>query len=215
MASLRIRCGSLFAARGVPDYASLHPGYGPRTAFISESPLDDITKSTLQWPDAIHAQFRRAGVRQVGYVPDAGHSRLIELCIQDPDIHDVVLTTEEEGVGLVAGAALGGQRVALLMQSSGVGNCINTFSLITNCGFPCLVLITMRGEFAEFNPWQVPMGSITEASLKLCGFLTWRVEDAADVDDIVGAACDMTFSGGQAVAVILSQRLIGRKEWTR
>jgi sulfopyruvate decarboxylase alpha subunit len=177
--------------------------------------LDDITTSALHWPDAIHAQFRRAGIRQVGYVPDAGHTRLIELCVSDPDIHDVVLTTEEEGVGLIAGAALGGQRAALLMQSSGVGNCINMFSLLKNCGFPCLLLVTMRGEFAEFNPWQVPMGSITEASLKLCGFLTYRVEDAADVDDIVGAGCDMAFNGDQAVAVILSQRLIGRKEWSR
>ena len=127
--------------------------------------MDDLT-STLGWPDAIYAQFRRVGIRQVGYVPDAGHSRLIELCVRDPDIHDVVLTTEEEGVALVAGAWLGGQRAALLMQSSGVGNCINMFSLLKNCGFPCLMLVTMRGEFGEFNPWQVPMGSITEESLE-------------------------------------------------
>ena len=126
--------------------------------------MDDVTKTALQWPEAIYAQFQRVGIRQVGYVPDAGHSRLIELCVKDPDIHDVVLTTEEEGVGLVAGATLGGERAALLMQSSGVGNCINMFSLLRNCGFPCLLVVTMRGEFAEFNPWQVPMGSITEAS---------------------------------------------------
>ena len=88
----------------------------------------------------------------------------------------MVLTTEEEGVGLVAGASLGGQRAALLMQSSGVGNCINMFSLIQNCGFPCFILVTMRGELAEFNPWQVPMGSITDACLKLTGFLTYRVD---------------------------------------
>jgi sulfopyruvate decarboxylase alpha subunit len=146
-------------------------------------------------------------------VPDAGHSRLIELCVRDPNIHDVVLTTEEEGVGLLAGATLGGQRAALLMQSSGVGNCINMFSLAKNCGFPCLVLVTMRGEFAEFNPWQVPMGQITEASLKLAGFLTYRVEAVEDVDDIVGAGCDMAFPGDQQVAILLSQRLIGRKVW--
>jgi sulfopyruvate decarboxylase alpha subunit len=176
--------------------------------------VDDRT-STLSWPDAIYAQFRRVGIRQVGYVPDAGHSRLIELCVNDPDIHDVVLTTEEEGVGLVAGAWLGGQRAALLMQSSGVGNCINMFSLLKNCGFPCLVLITMRGEFGEFNPWQVPMGSITEESLKLSGFLTYRVDNAADVDDIVGAGADMAFSGDLSVAILLSQRLIGRKVWTK
>ena len=89
----------------------------------------------------------------------------------------MVLTTEEEGVGLVAGASLGGQRAALLMQCSGVGNCINMFSLIRNCGFPCLMLVTMRGEFAEFNPWQVPMGSITEPVLRLAGFLTYRVDE--------------------------------------
>jgi sulfopyruvate decarboxylase alpha subunit len=176
--------------------------------------VDDRT-SMLDWPDAIYAQFRRVGIRQVGYVPDAGHSRLIELCVSDQDIHDVVLTTEEEGVGLVAGAWLGGQRAALLMQSSGVGNCINMFSLLKNCGFPCLVLVTMRGEFGEFNPWQVPMGSITEESLKLAGFLTYRVDNAADVDDIVGAGADMAFAGDLSVAILLSQRLIGRKVWTK
>ena len=101
------------------------------------------------------------------------------------------------------------------MQSSGVGNCINMFSLIRNCGFPCFVLVTMRGEFAEFNPWQVPMGSITDASLKLCSFLTYRADAPEEVEEIVAAGCDMAFDGNQAVAVLLSQRLIGRKQWTR
>src|SRR5215216_3663463 len=109
-----------------------------------------------EWPDKIFETLKRIEVTQVGYVPDAGHTRLINRIIADPEIHAVVLTTEEEGVGLVAGATLGGQRSALLMQSSGVGNCINAFSLIRCCGFPCLLFVTMRGEFGEFNPWQVP-----------------------------------------------------------
>lgn len=180
------------------------------------TPVDIVTPNIeATWPDAIHAQFRRVGVRQVGYVPDAGHSRLIELCRDDPAIADVVLTTEEEGVGLVAGAALGGQRAALLMQSSGVGNCINMFSLLRNCGFACVVLVTMRGEFGEFNPWQVPMGAITEDVLRLSGFLTYRVDNADDVDQVVGAGCDMAFDGELQIAILLSQRLIGRKQWTR
>jgi sulfopyruvate decarboxylase alpha subunit len=175
------------------------------------------TPLTIQtsWPDAIYGHFRRVGVRQVGYVPDAGHSRLITLCRDDPAIADVVLTTEEEGVGLVAGAALGGQRAALLMQSSGVGNCINMFSLLRNCGFGCILLVTMRGEFGEFNPWQVPMGSITEDVLRLAGFLTYRIDSADDVDDIVGAGCDMAFDGNLQIAILLSQQLIGRKQWTK
>ena len=175
------------------------------------SPADIATS----WPDAIYAHFRRVGVRQVGYVPDAGHSQLITLCQNNPQITDVVLSTEEEGVGLVAGAALGGQRTALLMQSSGVGNCVNMFSLLRNCGFGCIALVTMRGEFGEFNPWQVPMGAITEEVLRLGGFLTYRVESADTVDEIVGAGCDMAFNGDLAVAILLSQRLIGPKQWTR
>lgn len=177
--------------------------------------MDASVNAGLDWPAAIYQHFKRAGIRQVGYVPDSGHSRLIELCIQDPDIQDVVLTTEEEGVGLVAGASLGGQRSALLMQSSGVGNCINMFSIIKNCGFPCFILVTMRGEFGEFNPWQVAMGSITEQALKLCGFLTYRTDAPEEVDDLVSAGCDMAFDGNLAVAILLGQRLIGRKQWVR
>jgi sulfopyruvate decarboxylase alpha subunit len=177
--------------------------------------MDPTTDASAAWPDAIYAHFKRARIRQVGYVPDAGHSRLIQYCIADENIVDVVLTTEEEGVGLVAGAVLGGERAALLMQSSGVGNCINMFSLLKNCGFPCLILVTMRGEFAEFNPAQIPMGSITQDVLRLTGFLTYKVESPGEVDDVVGAACDMAFDGSVPVAVLLSQRLIGRKVWRK
>ena len=89
--------------------------------------MGDLTATDpLDWHDAIFAVLKRADIRQVGYVPDAGHARLIELCRDDPAIRAVPLTTEEEGVALLAGAWLGGQRGALLMQSSGVGNCINS-----------------------------------------------------------------------------------------
>ncbi len=177
--------------------------------------MNERSNPAVIWPDAIFRHFKRVGIRQVGYVPDAGHQRLIELVVADPDITDVVLTTEEEGVGLLAGAALGGQRGALLMQSSGVGNCVNMFSIIRNFGFPCLLLVTMRGEFGEFNPWQVAMGSITEDALKLCGFLTYRIDAPDDVDEVVGAGCDMAFDGNLSIAIVLSQRLIGRKQWVR
>jgi sulfopyruvate decarboxylase TPP-binding subunit len=121
-----------------------------------------MNAQTADWPDRLFEALKRGGVRQVGYVPDAGHARLIERCRADRDIRDVVLTTEEEGVALAAGAWLGGERAVLLMQSSGVGNCVNMFSLARTCRFPLLMFITMRGEWEEFNPWQVPMGSIVD-----------------------------------------------------
>ncbi len=163
------------------------------------------------WPDKLYAVLKRAGVRQVGYVPDAGHARLIELCRADPDIHDVALTTEEEGVALAAGAWLGGQRSVLLMQSSGVGNTINLMGLTKTLRFPFLTLITMRGEPGEFNSWQYPMGQGTPKVLEAMGVLVMSADKAEDVKTIVDHAARSAFNGGQAVAVLLRQKLIGIK----
>ncbi|HEX7939046.1 MAG TPA: hypothetical protein VF483_08630, partial [Gemmatimonadaceae bacterium] len=169
--------------------------------------------TSFDWPGRIHAAFGRAGITQVGFVPDAGHARLIDLCRADDAIHDVVLTTEEEGVALAAGAWLGGARSALLMQSSGVGNCINMLAMIRTCRFPLLTLVTMRGEHEEFNPWQVPMGTASEAVLTLSGVNVRRVERAEDVEATVDLATRDAFETESAVAVVLSQRLIGAKTW--
>jgi sulfopyruvate decarboxylase TPP-binding subunit len=101
------------------------------------------------------------------------------------------------------------------MQSSGVGNCINMLSLIKTCRFPLFLLVTMRGEWGEFNPWQVPMGSTTEAALRLCDVHVERANSPSEVADTVAAALDLAFNGQLAVAVLLSQRLIGPKEWVK
>ncbi|MGB6862864.1 MAG: thiamine pyrophosphate-binding protein, partial [Pseudolabrys sp.] len=167
-----------------------------------------------EWPDQLFEILKHAGIRQVGYVPDAGHARLIDRCRADDEIRDVVLTTEEEGVALAAGAWLGGERAALLMQSSGVGNCINMFSLARTCRFPLLMFITMRGEWEEFNPWQVPMGSIVDPVLKLCEAEVYRVNVPEDAAGAAERAIQQAFGNERVAAVILSQQLIGRKVWT-
>jgi sulfopyruvate decarboxylase alpha subunit len=167
------------------------------------------------WRDEIFTVLKAGQIRQVGYVPDAGHARLIELCGHDPEIRAVPLTTEEEGIALAAGAWLGGQRAALLMQSSGVGNCINMLSLAKNCRFPLLMLVTMRGEWGEFNPWQVPMGLKTQAALELCDVLVYRLERAEEAAETVAASLEIAFNGDLATAVLLSQRLIGAKRWVK
>jgi sulfopyruvate decarboxylase alpha subunit len=168
-----------------------------------------------EWPDQLFEILKHAGIRQVGYVPDAGHARLIERIRADDEIRDVVLTTEEEGVALAAGAWLGGERATLLMQSSGLGNCINMFSLARTCRFPLLMVITMRGEWEEFNPWQVPMGSIVDPVLKLCEAEVYRVNVPEDVAGAAERAIQQAFGNERIAAVILSQQLIGRKVWTK
>jgi sulfopyruvate decarboxylase alpha subunit len=178
--------------------------------------MSELTSAkTSDWRDEIFAALKAAEIGQVGYVPDAGHARLIELCRAEPIIRAVPLTTEEEGVALAAGAWLGGQRAALLMQSSGVGNCINMLSLTKTCRFPLVILVAMRGEWAEFNPWQVPMGSRTQTALELCDVLVYRVERPEEAAETVTAALDIAFNGDLATAVLLSQRLLGAKRWVK
>ena len=171
--------------------------------------------SVAGWKDDIFNVLKAGKIRQVTYVPDAGHAHVIEKAHQDPDMKTVVLTTEEEGVAINTGAWLGGDRSVLLMQSSGVGNCINMFSLLNSCRIPFLTLVTMRGEYAEFNPWQTPMSKATESCLQLMGFRVLRVTDPNEVEDVVSAALDSAFVAGEQVAVLISQRLIGRKKWNK
>jgi len=189
-------------------------GYGSGREFpLNDKPHLSIVPQPVSWPDDLFDVLKRADVRQVGYVPDAGHSRLIALCKADPDIHDVSLTTEEEGIALAAGAWLGGQKCALLMQSSGVGNCVNMLSLIRACRFPMLMLVTMRGEWEEFNPWQVPMGAIVKPTLELCDTHVTMAETPDQVVPLAQAAAQIAFGGDRSAAVLLSQKLIGRKVW--
>ena len=166
------------------------------------------------WQASIFKVLKAGGVRQVAYVPDAGHAQVIRSAIADPDIADVVLTTEEEGVALSAGAWLGGERAVLLMQSSGVGNCVNMLSLAASCRFPLLTLVTMRGEWAEFNPWQIPMGRATAQAFEIMGATVFRLEGPEDAEEVVSAACSLAFESDQAIAILISQRMLGRKKWT-
>lgn len=175
----------------------------------------DKEQAIRPWQRNIHSVFKAANIQHVSYVPDGGHRGLIDLCTADPEIGTTVLTTEEEGVGLAAGLFLGGQRSVLLMQSSGVGNCLNLFTLAENCRLPLVLLVTMRGEFAEFVPWQIPMGKRAGAALELMGFDVFRAEDTETVSDICSGAIDQAFYSSRSTAVLLSQRMIGRKNWSK
>jgi sulfopyruvate decarboxylase alpha subunit len=182
--------------------------------------MNDVAKSQGQaslptWPDEVYQTLKQAGIRQVGIVPDAGHSRLIRSFEADPETRVVTLTTEEEGVAMLAGAWLGGERGVLLLQSSGVGNCINMLSLTQIFRFPFLTLVTMRGEWGEFNPWQVPMGSSTQGVFELSGIKVLRASHADEVRDVVEAAAGQAYNACTPTAVLLSQRLIGAKVFVK
>jgi sulfopyruvate decarboxylase TPP-binding subunit len=97
------------------------------------------------------------------------------------------------------------------MQSSGVGNCINMLGMINECRFPLLTLVTMRGHWGEFNPWQVPMSQATIPALQAIGVTVQTINQPGEAGETVAAAARLAFSTGRAVAVLISQRVIGYK----
>lgn len=166
---------------------------------------------TTPWQDRLYEHLKGLGVTLMAYVPDGGHKTLINRATDDPDMVAVPLTTEAEGVPLLAGMHLGGAKGVLLMQSSGVGNCVNHFSLVSFGRFPMLALITMRGDFGEQNPWQVPMGRGVQPVMEAMGMTCLRADREDEVIPTATAAHDMAFKSNLGVGMLLGQRLIGAK----
>ena len=182
---------------------------------MKPAPKPKQPPSTTTWPLKVHAMLKAAKVRQIPIVPDAGHAALIKLCEKDLAMRVVRLTTEEEGVALLGGAWLGGEKGVLLMQSSGVGNCINMLSLPIACQFPLLMLVTMRGDHGEFNPAQIPMGNATQAVLEAIGVIVKRADTDAAVAQTVSSAMRLAFNGYRPVAVLIGQQVSGAKDFRK
>lgn len=163
------------------------------------------------WSGDVFEAMRARAIATVATVPDGGLTRLLERCEADADTRVVTLSTEEEGVGVLAGLWLGGQRGMLALQSSGVGNCINALGLPLTLRAPCLMLVTMRGQWGEFNPWQVPMGQAARAVLEAMNVRCFPVDRAGEVGETFAAAADLAFHGNLSAAVLVGQRIIGAK----
>jgi sulfopyruvate decarboxylase alpha subunit len=167
------------------------------------------------WSSDVLAAMKAREIATVATIPDGGLTRLLLMCREDRAMRVITLTTEEEGIGITTGLWLGGARGMIAMQSSGVGNCINALGLPGAMRAPCLMLVTMRGQWGEFNPWQVAMGQGTRLALEAVGVKCFPVDRAEEVGETFGAAADMAFNGGFACAVLVSQRIIGAKGFGR
>jgi sulfopyruvate decarboxylase alpha subunit len=163
---------------------------------------------TIQdWAKDVFDAMKTRGIGTVATVPDGGLTGLLTLCEADPDTHIVTLTT----IGITTGLWLGGKRGMVAMQSSGIGNCINALGYAATLRAPCLMLVTMRGQWGEFNPWQVPMGQAAQTVLEAMGVKCFPVDQAEQVGETFEAASDMVFNGNFAAAVLIGQRVIGAK----
>lgn len=167
------------------------------------------------WSTEVHAAMRARGIGTVCTIPDGGLTRLLLTCRADDATRVITLSTEEEGIGIATGLWLGGKRGMVALQSSGVGNCINALTLPIALGVPTLMLVTMRGQWSEFNHWQVPMGQGTQPILETLGVRCFPVDRPEEVAPTFAAAADMAFNANERCAVLIGQRVIGAKAFGR
>jgi sulfopyruvate decarboxylase alpha subunit len=174
-----------------------------------------MSTTAHDWSADVFREMKARGIATVCTVPDGGLTRLLQLVEADADLRLLTLSTEQEGIGMATGCWLGGGRAMVAMQSSGVGNCINALGLPVAYRAPCLMLVTMRGQWGEFNPWQVPMGQATRPALEAVGVRCFHVDKAEEVGETFAAAADLAFHSRIGAAVLVSQRIIGAKGFGR
>ena len=156
--------------------------------------------------------LRRNGIRLFATVPDYIVSQVLEHLWADPACTVVTATREEEALGILSGAWLGGQRGALLMQNRGLGNCVNTLGSLNVAGqVPVVLVISHRGDLGEFNPAQVPVGQAAGRILDALGIRHVMPASVADLEAQADGLVKLGYTRGLPVAFVLPAELTGGK----
>ncbi len=176
-----------------------------------DAPVTGTPSPNGDWPAEALAALRALNVRQIAHVPDAGLTGLLALAAEEDGIAMTSVASEQDAIALCSGAWLGGQRALAAMQSSGVGNIPNMLTLPRVCAMPLLLLVTMRGEPGETNPWQEATGRAVPALLEAAGVELRRVETGAGIGPALLQAGADAFGGNRQVCVQIAQSVIGFK----
>jgi sulfopyruvate decarboxylase alpha subunit len=167
----------------------------------------------MLWSESIVAVLKRHDVRMIAYLPDTIVHRVLSLIESDPFFERIPVAREEECVGILAGAYLGGMRGAMFAQNSGLGNCVNALaSLVVPWQIPMLMFLGQRGELGEFNVSQVGMGQATRPILDALRIPHVTPTRPEEIEGLVGDGIKLAYDTRTPVGFILSRQLTGGKD---
>jgi len=167
----------------------------------------------LEWPRKIVSSLKANDICSISFIPDSVIGQILNAAEKDPYFHFTTLAREEEGIGIITGEYFGGRRGVLMMQSAGLGNCVNALaSLAIPYQIPFLMLISQRGELGEFNACHVVMGKALRAVLEALGIQHYTVNREDELETILDGAIKTAYTSEQPVAVIFSTALVGWKD---
>jgi len=152
--------------------------------------------------DKIVSDFVKHDVEFITTVPCKQLGGVIDACEAHPDIYHIPSNKEDEGMGLCAGAFMGGKRSAIIMQNTAIGVTINTLvTLIQYYRMPLPMLISYRGELLEPVACQVEMAVHTKALLAQLNIPTYHFHKQSDVDEFDNIL-KYTFMSNKPVAIL-------------
>jgi sulfopyruvate decarboxylase subunit alpha len=131
---------------------------------------------------------------------------IVEINIRH-EIQNIPITREEEGVGIAAGAYLGGRTPAILMQNSGLGNSVNAIkSLLQLYNIPVIFIMSHRGAEGERISAQIPMGKLTPSLLDLLNIKKFIISSVDDIK-IIKRAVNLSVKTKNSVGILLKRDL--------
>ena len=164
------------------------------------------------WHRHVADALTRNGIRTFATVPDYIVSQVLEHLWADESCQVVTMTREEEGVGLLSGAFMAGRRGALLMQNSGLGNCVNALASLNQAAqIPIVMVISHRGDIGEFNVAQVPMGQATEQVLDALDVRYIKPHSVEEFEAEADGLLKLCFTRNLPVAMLLPGDLTGNR----
>ncbi len=157
--------------------------------------------------EAIYDGLKDIGIDFIVSVPCVNLSKLLDMIDEDDEIIHIPVTREEEGIGICAGAYLGGKKPAILMQNSGLGNSINALKSLTQLyEFPLLMIMSHRGTEGENICGQIPMGESTPRILEAMDFRFFKPGNPEGAYEDIKEAWELSVEEGRPVSVLLEIR---------
>jgi sulfopyruvate decarboxylase subunit alpha len=151
-----------------------------------------------------------AGIDVVASMPDTQITPVIRLLAEDERFVHVPLTREDDGVGVCAGAYLGGRAPCLLVQNSGLLEAYNDLlTLGVASEIPMLLLVGYRGTIGELHWYHGPAGRVTEPALDVLGIRYAVLDDIAHAASVVERSQRLARVSLRPVAVLVTLAALG------
>lgn len=174
--------------------------------------MGDSDSTAAPWYEIVLLTLKRNQVKLVTYVPDKVLTPLIKALHADPYFLTFPTTREEEALGIVTGAWMGGMRGVILMQTSGFGTLPNAIaSLALPYQIPVILFVSERGTLGEFNLGQALVCRTMRPVLEALAVETHTITRHDELEFIVDRSIKQAVATQAPVTFILSPLLTGGK----